>query len=277
MDKNANILRHSNNPTELVVTARLFAVSTQPADQRVLAGYLGSTDFINRLDPPEAYEVFQPHQLNVARIIKTLMDQDSPQQRETLVSLTTSPAFQSYDLLIELLIRALAVDRPACPRTIAYWQRHLDPESVYADNVAAALFVNQSQPALELFERTLNDPEQDDEYKYDWLRDKMLPKRNDTPVLECCERMVIQGSVDEGWHEPIIEAVFDFNTAWYASCRYPSPPLRVLAPDRSKDCLERLGRHAVTRMKLFSPTLGLTVRAAMKEIGRNWEEEHENA
>ncbi len=273
MAMDPTILRDSKNPRELVDTARRFAMSSDPQDHQELSKHLGSPDFLDRLDPPEAYQVYQPHQLGAARIVKTLMGQDAALPRQTLVNLTASRGFQSYDLLIELLIRALAVDRPASGPTIAYWEGHLAPESVYADNVVRAIFVNQTRPAMDLFERVMNDEAQDQEYRTNWLREMMLPKRNETPVLECCERMVIHGTVGEGWHETILEAVFDFNPAWYGTCRKPRPPLRALASGASKDSLERLGRHAILAMKLQTPGLEAKIRLAMKEIGRDWEDD----
>ena len=275
MKKDPNILRDSTDPRELIDTARLFAASADQADQAVLMQHLGSPAFLAKLDPAEAYEVYQPHQLGAARIVKTLMDNDAPPQRGTLVGLTVSQGFNSYDPLIELLIHALAVDKPASGSTIAYWEKYLNAESVYGDNVVWAIFLNQSLPALELFERAMNDPAQDDEYKYDWLRDKMLRKRNETTVLECCERMVIGGSIDEGWHEPVIEAVFDWQPGWYGSCRKPTPEMRIAAPDASKHCLERLGRHTVENMELVNPSLEVKVRMALKEIGRELEEKED--
>ncbi len=273
--KDPVILATSKDPRELTDTARLFAASADPADQSVLMQHLGDTDFLDKLDPPAAYQVYKPHQLRAAGIVKTLMDQTTPAPRQTLVGLTQSKGFQSYDLLIELLIRALAVDRPATPPTIAYWQKYLVAESVYADNVVRAIFLNRSKPALQLFERAMNDPQQDEEFKPVWLRDMMLQQRNDPEVLACCERMVIGKTVDPAWHEPIIEAVFDFSPSWYQTCRKPRPPLRILAPDPSKDILEKLGRHAVKDMKLTSPGLEVKVRLALKEIGRPIEDENE--
>jgi hypothetical protein len=273
--KDPDVLRYSTDPRELADTARLFAASPDPADQRVLEAHIGSESFLQRLDPPEAYEVFRPHQLRVAGIIRTLMDRDAEAPRQTLVNLTSNGGFRSRDLLIELLIRALAVDRPASPRTIAYWQEYLHPESVYADNVVRAIFLNRSRPALELFERVMNDPEEDDLYKYAWLRDMLLSQRNDPEVLQCCERMVIAGSVDPGWHEPILEAVFDFEPSWYLTCRKPRPPLRILAPEPSRDSLERLGRHGLTSLELMNPELKVKIRLALKEIGRSVEEDEE--
>ena len=268
MRKDPTILHYSKNPRELTDTARLFAASPDPTDQQVLATYLGSATFLDKLDPPEAYRVFQPHQLRAAGIVRTLMDNKTPAGRQTLVSLTTSQGFLSYDLLVVFLIRALAVDRPASKPTITYWQKYLHPDSVYADNVVDAIFENRSRPALDLFELAMNDPAQDEEHKYAWLRDPLLRRRNDPEVLECCERMIIRGTVDPNWHETIIEAVFDYDPSWYLADPEPRPPLRILAPEPSKAILEQLARHAINKMKLSDPELELKIRMAMKEIGK---------
>jgi hypothetical protein len=275
MKKDPAILRDSSDSRELTDTARLYAASPDPADQQVVAMYLGSTAFIDKLDPPEAYQVFQPHQLRVAGIVRTLMDNNTPAGRKTLVGLTTSQGFLSYDSLVVLLIRALAVDRPASAGTIAYWQKYLHPESVYATNVVDAIFENRSPPALDLFEHAMNDPTHDDGYKYVWLRDMLLRRRNDPDVLACCERMIIGGTVDPGWHEPILEAVFDYDPSWYLSCRHPKPPLRILAPEPSKAILERLARHAIIEeeMEFVDPGLELKIELAMNEIGRSIDED----
>lgn len=262
------ILATSTDPRELVRSARLFAASADPADQAVLLSYLGTPEFLNRVDSAAAYTVYQPHQLRIAAVVRTLMEQDAPAPRQTLVGLTTTPGFNSYDLLIQLLIRAVAIDRPASPPTVAYWTKYSRADSVYSDNVVQALFANRSRPALELFERMMNDPQHEDGYKYAWLRGMLLPQRNDTEVLLCCERMVIGGTVDPGWHEPIIEALFDFDPSWYLTCRKPKPPLRIFAPTPSKDVLERIGLHALNAMQFVNPTLPLKVRLALKEIDR---------
>ncbi len=269
LKKDPGVLAHSKNPRELVSMARLYAVSREPADQDVLYRHLDSKEFLGRLNTDEEYLRFGARNLDVARVIKTLMEQDAPEPRETLVRLTESSGFQTYEPLIELLIRGLVADIPACPRTIAYWDKHSQPDSAYTDIVVEVLFINRSRPALDLFERKMNDPGHDDEYKEAWLRDPLLRKRNDTDVLQCCERMVIGGTVEAYLHESIFSALFDYSEEWYLSCSFPRPELRILAPDASKDILETLGKHALAGPELESPGLADKIRMALKEIGRD--------
>jgi hypothetical protein len=269
MVKDPAILRNSKDPRELVRMAKLYASSDEPADQAVLGGHLGTTDFLDRLDSPMMYKAAQPQQLRVAGIIRILMEKQTPAPRQTLVDLTDSKEFQSYDQCVPLLIRALAADRPASARTIAHWTKHADPESVYSDNVVEAIFLNRSRPALDLFERMMNDARHEDGYKYYWLRTCLLQQRNDPEVLKCCERMVIDSSIDPLWHEPVLEALFDFDPTWYLTCRKPRPPLRVLAGDEAKDSIERLAKRGLGRKDYVNTELPLRMKLALKEIGRD--------
>lgn len=272
LQKNESVLRDSKNPRDLANMGRVYAASPDPADQRVIYKHLDSTDFLTRLNTNDEYLRYEARKLNVAAIIKTLMDHNTPAARTTLVGLTQSASFQSYDPLVELLIRALAADIPASKPTIDYWDRHSQPDAVYSHLVVEVIFVNRSDPALQLFEQKMNDPGHEDEAKALWLRQVLLRKRNDLPVLASCERMIIGNSVVADWHEAILEALFDFNESWYISCRKPRPPLRILASEESKEVLGRLGKHALTKMNLATPGLQLKIKMAMKEIGYDWEE-----
>lgn len=276
MQKDPTVLQSSKDTRALVNMARLYAVSREPRDQAILFKHLDSKNFLNRLNTEDEYLRFSARNLDVARIIKTLMDQETPEARGTLVNLTESGAFQSYDPLVELLIRALAADIPASPRTIAYWDKHSQPDSVYLHIVIEVLFINRSVPALEFFEKKMNDLNHEDECKEIWLRDMLLRKRNDTLVLQSCERMIIGAAVTEDWHECILESLFDFNESWYLSCHIPHPQLRVLAPDKSKEVLGRIGKHALTEMELSIPGLHAKIKMAMKEIGYDWEEKDDD-
>ena len=273
-------MQTSRNRRDLRNMARIYAASPEPADQTVLFRYLDSKDFLNRLNTEPEYLRYPARNLEVAGVIQTLMEHNSPAARATLVNLTQSEGFLSYDPLVELLIRALAADIPASPRTIAYWDQHSQPDAIYEDLVVEVIFINRSEPALKLFEQKMNNPRHTDEHKEFWLRAVLLPKRNDTLVLQAAERMIIGRTVIDAWHEGILEALFDFNESWYLSCRKPRPPLRVLAPPESKEILKRIGKHVLTpptKMELVIPGLESKIKMAMKEIGYDWEEENPTA
>ena len=271
--KNETVLQQSRNRKELRNMAKIYAASPEVPDQSVLYRYLDSREFLNRLNTEAEYMRFPARSLDAASIIQTLMEHNSPAARATLVNLTQSSGFQAYDPLVELLIRGLAADIPASPRTVGYWDQHSQPDSGYLHLVIQVLFINRSDPAMKLFEQKLNDPRQQDEAKEIWLRADLLPKRNHLSVLQACERMIIGPTVLEAWHEGILEGLFDYNESWYLSCRKPRPPLRVMAPAESKEVLGRIGKHALTKMELSIPGLEIKIKMAMREIGYDWEDE----
>lgn len=276
-DKDATVFQRSQNPRELVATARLFAASPDPADQAVVLQQLNSPAFLTRVSTEQDYMMRPPHGLDVARVVKTLMQQEHPAARATLVNLTQAEAFQAYEPLVELNIRALAVDRPASERTIAYWDAHSQPQSTSVDTVVEAIFVNRSEPALALFERKLNDAEQDAQRQQYWLRSGLLTARNDATVLAACERMLLQQTLQPRWHSALLEALFDYDEGWYMACKFPRPPARALATPEARDVLGRIGEHALTRMQLYIPGLRTTIKAVMLEIGREWDDDDDDA
>jgi len=271
IEKDPNVLQASRDRKELVSMGCVYAASRDPQDHALLQKHLGSRDFLGRLNTEEEYLRFPARGLDVARIAKTLMDQGTPEARGTLAGLTEAEPWQTVDPLVELLIRALAADLPASPRTVAFWDKHSQPDSVYVHIVIEVLFINRSEPALRLFEQKMNDPGHEDDCKEIWLRYDMLRKRNDPQVLQCCERMTIEGTVDEGWRQNVLEALFDYRESWYLCCRMPRAPLRVLAPSASKESLGRIGKHALTQMTLVIPGLREKIKLAMKEVGYDWE------
>jgi hypothetical protein len=103
---------------------------------------------------------------------------------------------------------------------------------------------------LALFERKIADERQEIECRTIWLRDPMLRHRNDTPVLKCCERMVVQGSVPEPVRVLVVEALCDYQRDWYLACEKPRPPLRLRAPQTSRQVLRRICEFAKEKLPL---------------------------
>ena len=275
--KDPSVFQRSRVPRELVDMARIYAVSQDPADQALVLQQLSSKDFLQRLNTPHQYLALQPRALDVAGVVRTLMDQGHAPAVNTLVSLTQAAAFQSYAPLVELNITALAADRPARPQTIAYWDRQSHPASSNIDLVMDAIFTNRSEPALRLFERKMNDPTQDDMRKTTWLRDPLLRRRNDPQVLRFCGEAIVKKTLSAKWHNPLLEVLYDYNEAWYLGCKFPRPPNRLLAAPEAKQILGRLGAHALTRMQLLIPGLTAKIKLVLKEIGYQWDENRPSA
>lgn len=266
MPKDVAILQSAKEPKVLVDTACEFAASNQPHDLSVLFSHLDSREFLLKLNTEQEYVRSRAKGLKVARVVKALMDSPHGVAKPTLVALTKAGNFLSFELLQELLVRALAAVRPSPPDAIAYWDRHSQPDSSNLHLVIEAIFANGSDPALALFERKLNDPRQEIECKTIWLRDPLLRHRNDPPVLRCCERMVVQGSVPEPLRPLVVEAVCGYEREWYLACKKPRPPLRALATPEAREILRRICEFADEKMKL-EPAVQIYLETTMRELG----------
>lgn len=277
LTKDPTVFQTSSNPRELVNMAKLYARSPDPADQMVLFGQLDSDGFLNKLNTPEQYIALDPRSLDVAGVVRTLMDQDHAAASATVVRLIDSKAFQARYPLVELNIRALASDRPACPKTIAYWDRQSQPDSSNIDIVMDAIFENGSEPALQLFQRKMNEDGQDPLRQLSWLRDPLLRHRNDLNVLTFCERMLVDQTLALRWHSPLLEAIFDYNERWYNSCKFPRPPARVAASPDAKQAMGRIGEHAIYDMQVQIPGLTSKIKLELEKIGYDWKRDDQQA
>ena len=267
-ENNPLILMKSASPQELLKAALPYARSPEPGEQRTLAEAMASEDFLNRLDSQQDYLRYPPQQLRLARVFKILFTSMTEAAKETLVSLTAAHAFNTFDPREELLVKALAVVRPAPPEAIRYWQAHSLPDSVHLTFTIKALCDNGSDPAIGLLERKLADPEQEFDFKLLWMRDPILRHRNDVPLLKGCEHMVT-GGLPQELRPLLVEALCDYRRdEWYRSCSPPVPPARALASHEAKDCLRRICRYAKDNLSL-DPTQTAAVEQTLVEIGGN--------
>lgn len=277
LKKDPTVFQNSKDRRELVTMAKLYAQSPDAADQAVLYAQLDSSAFLDKLNTPEQYVMLEPRSLDVAGVVRTLMDQDHPAARHTIVKLIDSRTFQARYPLVELNIRALAADRPAGPKTIAYWDRQSQYESSNIDIVMDAIFENGSEPALQLFERKMNDTKHDPNRQRSWLQDPLLRHRNDLPVLEFCEHMLVDQTLSPRWHSQLLEALFDYSEKWYMGCSFPRPPERPLATNEAKQAMGRIGERAIYDMPVYIPGLREKIKIELKKINYDWERDDAGA
>jgi hypothetical protein len=263
----ADILKSSRDGRELKNAAVVLAKSRVPEDHKVLGRYLGKKEFLGRLDPPEAYDG-RFRDLRLGRVVQTLADNRCSSADEVLVGLIGSADFQGDVFRKQILLRALAAVRPPPPTAVAYWDRLSAPESAIAGDVIEALCENQSDPALELLERKFADPSQERDNRILWMREFLLVRRNDLPLLLCCERMMTK-SLPEDLKTVLAEALFDYQPEkWYRGDDPPKPPPRAKASVDAKKVLARIGRYALDNVRL-TPGQAKAVKAALKELGNS--------
>jgi hypothetical protein len=262
----SHALATSRDRRELKNAALLLASSDSPADLEVLGRYLASAEFLSRLDGPEEYQG-STSSLRLSRVMETIEENRIPSADAVLLGLIAAPSFQGHVLRMILLVRALAVVRPSPPEAVRYWDGKSAPGSPLAQDVVEALCVNQSGPALELLERKFADPGHAATRKIFWMRELILPRRNDLPLLSSCERMVT-GSLPPELRPALVEALFDYlPSKWYRGDDPPVPPPRAGASPEARKVLERIGRYALAKLRL---TGGQTaaVRGALADLGK---------
>ena len=259
-------LRTSRDRRELKNAAVLLASSGSPADLELLGRYLASGEFLGRLDGPEEYQG-STASLRLSRVMETLAENRTPSADAVLLALIGAPEYQGHVLRMILLVRSLAVVRPSPPEAVRYWEGKSAPGSPLAQDVVEALCVNQSEPALGLLQRIFADPGHAANRKVFWMRELILPRRNDAPLLSCCERMVT-GSLPADLRPALVEALFDYRPSkWYRGDDPPKPPARSAASPEARGILERIGNYALGKLKLTKEQES-AVRNGLAELRR---------
>lgn len=237
-------------PQELVRQAIAWANGKTPAEQSQLLSFLSSRDYLNRIDSREDYIKYPPRMLRFARIFKALLNNDSLAAQQTLVALTQVPTFKDSDAREEMLVKALAIVRPAPSVVVQYWDAHSTPDSIHLHFTIDALCRNGSDPAIALLEKKLIDPDQEVEYKLAWMRGPILEHRNDLPLLRGCHRL-LQSTMDPDLKGALVEALCAYRKVdWYKSCDVPVPPPRSQASQEALAELRAICEYAKENLTL---------------------------
>jgi len=265
-----NILKTSDDARLLKNTAIACVKSIDPKDHALLTQYLDSAGFLQRLDNEESYRGTWSD-LRLARVMQTTMEQyeqtgGSKSLESLLLGLIDSKVYQGNTLRRQLLIRALAVIKPSPEKAVSYWQSQSLPDGILNYDVAQALCVNQSEPAMTLLANLLSDSSQETAQQTAWMQQIVMPIRNDTPVLKACEQ-AITSPLEDPVKFSYIEALFDYKAQeWFMDCEPPEPPSRSLASIEAKEVIERIGRYALDNVNL-NEELRRKVALGLKEIG----------
>jgi hypothetical protein len=241
-----SVLRDADDRSTLLRAALNCAASKDPAVQKELAAQLGTAAFLERLDS-RADSEGPSHTLRLARVLQAMAE--NPAGHPGLVSLTSSPAFTTFEPREELLIRSLAAVRPAPAAAVRFWSEQSHPDSPYLHVTIAALVENGSRPALDLLEKRMADRHIDPEDKIAWMRDPILRHRTDVAVLAACERLLSRG-LPAKLRAPLLEALTSFDRRWYRSEHPPVAPAWKDASSDAREVLRRICDNAVKELSL---------------------------
>ena len=263
-------LQESIDASELKDAALKLAKSDLNADHQALGKFLGSSDFLGRLDSPEDYQGTYTG-LRLARVFEALMDKrtlirDKTSIDKVLVALTSQSPYHDEILKVQLLIHALAVVKPSPPPAINYWTKYSEPNSSVAFDAIQALCENQSEPAMILLRNRLESESQDKHERISWMQQIYLAKRNDAPLLNVFEKL-ITSSLPTDLKLVALEATFDYKPeSWYVGCDPVTPPPRVRSTTDSRQIQERIAQYSVDNFELSARQHSAVVKS-MLSIG----------
>ena len=264
-EEQKKILRTSKVPTEVKRAAVDVAKSDSADDLAMLGGLLASAEFLKRIDTDEDYKGAYTN-LRVGQVVNTLAENRKPPAEKAVMSLMDAGDYQANFQRIQILIHALAAIQPSPASVIIYWDKMSAAGSLVTFDVIQALVENESAPAMGLFEKKLADPKHETSDKAAWMRQIVLPKRNDEPLLNACERVLKGTSAGPEVQVYIVEGLFDYKPDnWYRGCEPVKPPVRSLASRPAKDAMIRIGEYALASVKLAGD-LRVKVEAALREV-----------
>ncbi|MGK3963817.1 hypothetical protein WMF38_06520 [Sorangium sp. So ce118] len=259
------VLSTSTDPKELVKAAIAAARSPEPAHHDLLKKHLESGEFLGRLDSEEDYRQAAGRRLRVSRVLEALAVNPLPSARSAFVALAANPVVLAEDERTIALLQASAAVRPAPPELAAFWDKHAQPDDGFTPTTVTVLIENGSPLALALFEKKMADPRHEEGDKIAWMRSRILPHRNDAPLLEACERL-LQGGLPKHLRPALVEVLFDYRPGeWYRPASIHSPPDRRKAAPEALGVLRRIGERSLKSIPL-SETQRKAVEATLEEI-----------
>lgn len=246
---NLKTLNESQDGLELKVAMIGIVKNPKPDELRVIVGFLKSEEFLLRLDKAEMYKTTHIN-LRLNKVLRALSESSNPECHLVLSGLANSKVFVSHPLRQKILIRCLTNLRPLDPGAEAFWRYHSTPASSLSTDIAEAVLINQTVPALNIFASMINNSDHPQSLRISWLRRHLLPRRDDLPLLQLTE-FLLKGNLSNLMQQKLLEVNFDFQPqSWYKSCRHPEPPKRVFLPEEPKAQLLQIAEFSLENITL---------------------------
>jgi hypothetical protein len=228
---------------QVAAAVTALAGSVAPADQGRLRRYLGSREFLLRLNAAEDYTQLRGDQLRIARVIQALATNSAPAAVETFGFLARDPEFLAAESRQELLLRAATRLRPATAAVAEFLDEQSRSHAAHLHLAIEIMVANGSEPAIAVLERKLASKEHEPEIVRGWMRGPILRHRQDVPLLKACERLLKGTELPAELKQSLVEALFDYRPErWYRLDRErPRPPKRGAASPEARILLRRIG------------------------------------
>lgn len=259
--KPAMNLMELSNPDQLVATATELAAAQETARHETLRAGLGSEAVLLRFNSSSEYVRLRPDQLRLAGVMKVLGTNAAAAATDTLSALAASPVFLAEEARQDLLLRALAVRRPASPAVVKFFGQQSTAEATHLHLAIDALLGNGDPALIALLESRIIAGVYEPEDLGGWMRDGFLRHRQDVALLEACERLLRGDQLSGELKVSLVEALFDYRPEeWYPpDSPVPKPPDRSQASPTARAVLLRIGAWSAGQPNLPA---GLKARVA---------------
>jgi hypothetical protein len=230
IDERVAVLESGKGPQELQAAAAELASSDDPHALEALGSFLGRSDFLEQLDPPDSDN-------RIARLMSVfvaLTAAPSPEVARLCLRLVDEPMYAQHGRRL-LVLEALAAVVPMSPDTAAAFQRAND-EGYYTFD-AHLLAKNSSQVALDLYRSMMSDQSVDEELRVELLHSGILPYRNRLTILRTAAAL-IDSNVEPLIAQTAMESVFDYQMDWFVLHGPTPPPWRTASEDALRYVLQ---------------------------------------
>ena len=217
------VLESSGEPEELEAAVQDLAASDDPEALERLGTFLRRSDFLDRLDEPEASN----GSLNFNIALSPLVQRPSPEVARLCLQLVDDPKYLEHDRK-SVLLKALAGVVPMSQEAAAAFRR-ANEEGYFAFN-ALLLARNGSRAALDLFRDMMLDTEQEPVSRVELVHMGILPYRNRLETVDLAASLAFSG-VELPVAIAAVESVFDYRLEWFKLHGPARPPWRVASVD----------------------------------------------
>lgn len=223
IEERVAVLEGGAGPEELEAAAGELASSDDPQALEALGGFLGRSEFLEQLDPPDSYNRIA----HLSGVFASLIEHPSPEVARICLRLVDEPMYLEHDRK-SIVLDALAGVVPMSPDTSAAFERA--NEDGYFGFDALLLARNSSVVALDLYRSMMSDSTVDVESRVELVRKGILPYRNRLTILHTAAAL-IDGKVEPVIATTAMESIFDYQPEWFLPHGPTPPPWRTAAEE----------------------------------------------
>lgn len=235
------VLKGSRDSGMLAAAASALAESEDPQGVLALADFLGRAEFLNRLDDTANNASYMR---NLTVVFRALAEHPTETTARLCELVYAEDAFREKPGRLNLLLAALAAVRPVTANAADIFRTTSQQD--FAEVNGPLLLQNGSQMALRVFEEIITFDWVEAYVKVDILHRAVLPMRTRLPVIEMCERILLE-ELDGEVRTGVLETLFDERSRlWFGpAIGAPMAPVWESAGTEALEYLLKIAERAL--------------------------------